>query len=250
MGDLFFNKLAGAIIGIGLLIMGLMELCNRLFEPETPDTLAIAVDLSDVAAAAEPEEEVDTGPVDFGVLLANANVSAGERVARRCASCHNFEEGEGNKAGPYLWDVMGREVGVASDFGYSSAMNEYAAGGTVWGYQNMYDYLEAPADYVEGTAMIFRGLSDQEDRINLIAYMRSKSSSPIDIPDPLPTVVEDAVEEVTEEAAAALDAAADTAAEIIEGATPVIEDPAAEEPVTEEPEGEDPGDEGGEGEDG
>jgi hypothetical protein len=98
MGDLFFNKLAGAIIGIGLIIMGLMELSNRLFEVHPPETLAVAVDL-DVAAPVAEEEEPE-GPVDFGVLLANADVSSGARVARRCASCHSFEEGGANATGP------------------------------------------------------------------------------------------------------------------------------------------------------
>lgn len=183
MGDLFFNKLAGAIIAIGLVIMGLMELSNRLFDVETPESLAIPVDLA--AAAPVVEEEEEEGPVDFGVLLANANVSAGERVARRCASCHTFEEGGGNGTGPYMWDVMGRAVAAVDGFGYSSAMVDYAEGGRVWGFQNMYDYLENPRRYVEGTAMSFAGLRNQEDRINILAYMRTLSNDPIGLPAPL-----------------------------------------------------------------
>lgn len=259
MGDLFFNKLAGAIIGVGLLVMGLMELSHRLFENETPDVLALPVDLSAVVVAAAPEEEEDTGPVDFGVLLANADISAGERVARRCATCHNFGQGEGNITGPYMWDVMGREVGSIADYGYSSAMIDYAAGGVVWGFQNMYDYLENPRDYVPGTAMSFAGLRNQDDRINIIAYMRSLSESPIDLPAPLAAAIEAApagIEEaaaVAEDAGDAVDAAVDAAEEV---AGDIVEDaPEPIEPPVEggdDAAGDDEGgdDEGGEGEDG
>lgn len=191
MGDLFFNKLAGAIIGIGLIIMGLMELSNRLFEVDPPETLAVAVNLEIAAPAAEEEPE---GPVDFGVLLANADVSAGARVARRCASCHSFEEGGANATGPYMWDVMGRAVAAVDGYSYSAAMNDYAAGGAEWLYQNMYDYLENPRRYIEGTAMSFAGLRDQDDRINILAYMRTLSNDPIDLPAPLVAADEAVVE--------------------------------------------------------
>lgn len=234
MGDLFFNKLAGAIIGIGLLIMGLMELSNRLFEVHPPETLAYAVELDAVAPVVQEEEE--DGPVDFGVLLANADVSSGERVARRCASCHTFEEGGGNGTGPYMWDVMGRDVAGVDGYGYSSAMVSYAEGGRVWGFQNMYDYLENPRSYVEGTAMSFAGLRNQEDRINIIAYMRTLSGDPIDLPAPLAAAVE-AVEEAPaalDDAAAAIDGAVEASEEILEEAPADAEPPA----------------EGGEGEDG
>jgi len=205
MGDLFFNKVAGAIIAIGLIIMGLMELSNHLVHSETPETLAYSVDLSSTVTVAATEEEEETGPVDFGLLLASADVSAGERVARRCASCHTFDDSRENRTGPYMWDVMGRTVAAVDGFGYSGAMEDYADGGAVaWGFQNMYDYLESPRNYVPGTAMSFAGLRDQDDRINILAYMRTLSDSPIDLPAPLAAAgaseeAQDVVDEVVED---------------------------------------------------
>ena len=229
MGDLFLNKLAGAVIGIALVIMGLMELSNRLFDVQPPETLAIAVDLAVAAPVAEEEEE--SGPVDFGVLLANADISSGARVARRCASCHTFEEGGGNGTGPYMWDVMGREVASVDGYGYSGAMVDYAEGGRVWGFQNMYDYLENPRRYVEGTAMSFAGLRNQDDRINIIAYMRTLSNSPIDLPAPLAA----AVEAVVEEASAVLENVSTVGGDIEAAAEDILEDaPSDAEAPTEE----------------
>lgn len=184
MGDLFFNKVAGAVLAIFLLILGLSTLADSLFHTEGPERPAYPVDMAVLESAAGAEEEEEQGPPDFGVLLAGADVGAGERVARRCASCHTFEEGGRDGTGPHLWGVMGRDVAEVDAFNYSQAMEEYAEGGTEWGYQNMYDYLENPRGYVPGTAMSFAGLRDQEDRVNIIAYMRTLSNDPLPIPEP------------------------------------------------------------------
>lgn len=184
MGSLFFNKVAGALLAIFLVVLGLSTLAETLFHTEGPETPAYPVDLAALQPAAAEEEE-DTGPPDFGVLLAGADISAGERVARRCASCHTFEEGGADGTGPHLWGVIGRDVAAVDGFNYSQAMREYAQGGTEWMFQNVYDYLESPRNYVPGTAMSFAGLRDQTDRVNLIAYMRSLSNNPEPLPEPL-----------------------------------------------------------------
>ncbi len=191
MGDLFWNKVAGAVLAVGLLILGLQTLGHELMhsdaieEDSMRETIAYPVNWELIgAAAASDEPEEPAGPPDFGTLLASADVSAGERVARRCTSCHSFEEGGRNGTGPALYGVMGRDVGAVDGFRYSNAMAEYAEGGTEWMYQNMYDYLENPGGYVSGTAMSFAGLRDQEDRINIIAYMRSLDSDPLPLPEP------------------------------------------------------------------
>lgn len=199
MGDLFWNKVAGAVLGVGLLILGLQTLGHQLIQADQPDELAYPIDLAvlESTSAPEPEPE-DTGPVDFGALLASADVSAGERVARRCASCHSFEEGGRNGTGPALYGVMGRDVAEVDGFRYSSAMQEYAGGGTEWMYENMYEYLENPMGYVPGTAMSFAGLRDQEDRINVIAYMRSQDDNPPALPEPLPDEASAPAQEASE----------------------------------------------------
>jgi cytochrome c len=184
MGDLFFNKVAGAVLAVFLLVLGLTTLSDSLFQTEGPERPAYPVDMAVLESASDAQEEEEQGPPDFGVLLAGADIGAGERVARRCASCHTFEEGGRDGTGPHLWGVMGRDVAEVDAFNYSQAMEEYAEGGTQWGYQNMYDYLENPRGYVPGTAMSFAGLRDQEDRVNIIAYMRSLSNDPLPLPEP------------------------------------------------------------------
>lgn len=184
MGDLFWNKVFGALFAIGLIVLGLQTLSHSFVHAEAGDTLAYPFDASSIVVASTDEEE-DTGPVDFGNLLANASISDGASVARRCASCHSFDEGGANLTGPALWASLGREVGAVDGYAYSSAMREYAEGGITWGYQNMYDYLASPRTYIPGTAMGFAGLRNQDDRINLLAYLREQSETPLEIPAPL-----------------------------------------------------------------
>ncbi|MGY6629218.1 MAG: c-type cytochrome [Oceanicaulis sp.] len=224
MGDLFFNKVAGAILAVVLFIMALGELTNIVFGRSASGDLAYPIDLSALQSSA-PAAEEPSGPVDFGLLLASADLSAGERVARRCVACHTFSDGGANGTGPNLWGVMGRAVAGVTGFNYSGAMNAYGSDGTQWLFENMYDYLENPRAYVPGTSMSFAGLRSQDDRINVIAYMREQDSSPLALPAPLPeaaSVVNEAVE---------ADADADVTAQ---EAMPADADTAGEEPAADE----------------
>lgn len=191
MGSLFFNKLAAALLAIVLVVLGLTTLGDSLFNVEQPEEYGYPVDLAALESSAGAEEE-EEGPIDFGVLLASADISAGERVARRCASCHTFDSGMADGTGPHLYGVLGRDVAAVDGFNYSSAMQEYSETVDGWGYENMFNFLENPRRYMPGTAMSFAGLRDQEDRINLIAYMHEQGSSDMPFPEPLATPAEEA----------------------------------------------------------
>lgn len=230
MGDLFFNKVMGAILAVALFIMALGELSNIVFGRSGTGELAYPIDLSALQTAAPAAEEV-SGPVDFGLLLANADLSAGERVARRCVACHTFTEGGANGTGPNLWEVMGRAVAGVAGFNYSGAMSAYGSDGTQWLFENMYEYLENPRGYVTGTSMSFAGLRSQDDRINVIAYMRNQDNAPLALPAALaeaPATEDDAAD--AEANANSQDAIADPTVDAAEdaGQVPADEEVASE----------------------
>ncbi len=204
MGDLFWNKIIGALLATGLALFALREIGHLTVHSSTPDELAYAVDVGAPAAVATEE---DTGPVDFGTLLRTASISSGERVfAAKCASCHSAAPDGANGIGPALWGVYGRVAGARAGFSYTAAMSDYAE---PWLPQNLYDYLEKPQRYIRGTAMNFIGLRKQDERLNVIAFLNSLSNAPVAYPDPLPAVVDETVE--TLEAAEAVEAAAQSA---------------------------------------
>lgn len=207
--SLTFNKVAGAVLATGLGMMAVKEAAHTVYHPHFPEKPAY-----DIAIEVEqPTEQVEAveRPVDFGVLLASADIARGEAVSKRCASCHHFEKGGPNATGPDLWSMIGRAPGAAPGFAYSEAMTAYGAANPQWTYEGLYGFLKAPKAYMPGTAMSFAGLAKQEDRIALIAYMRSMADAPAPLPAPLPP-----------------EATADPAAAPTDGTAPVEGEPAAE----------------------
>lgn len=181
MSDLTFNKIAGAVLATGLAIVGLGQLSGAVFAPEAaekPGYLVEVVDEGGGAAAAEV-------PPDWGTVLPTADVAAGQAVFAKCQSCHNITQGGANGTGPNLWGVVGAKPGVHAGFAYSPAMTEYGNGKPQWSYQNLYDYLKAPAKYVPGTKMTFVGLKKQDERINIIAYLAQQGGT-VPVPPPNP----------------------------------------------------------------
>jgi cytochrome c len=116
-------------------------------------------------------------------LLASADAAAGETVFKKCASCHTSEKGGPNKVGPNLWDVVNRPIASHEGFSYSAGMTTFSEGHkVVWDFDHLNFFLEAPKKHVPGTAMGFAGLKKEDERANLIAYLRSLSDSPAALP--------------------------------------------------------------------
>ena len=70
-------------------------------------------------------------------------------------------------------------------FAYSAGMKEFSKGGTEkWTYDNINHFITSPKKFVKGTAMGFAGLPKDEDRANVIAYLRTLSDNPKPLPTP------------------------------------------------------------------
>jgi cytochrome c len=116
---------------------------------------------------------VIAGVVLFGghAALAEGDAAAGEKVFRKCKACHSVEAGK-NKVGPSLHGVIGRDAGTEEGFKYSDAMKE---SGIVWDEETLDAYLKKPKELVPGTRMAFPGLKDEQDRLDVIAYLKEAS---------------------------------------------------------------------------
>lgn len=211
MSDLRFNTIAGVVLASGVLIMGLREVGTIVFHPHYPETPGYAVEIQ-AAAPSGPVEEAAPVQPDFGRLFADtaqltALIAEGDKVHKQCASCHQVEKGAANGTGPALWDVFGRVAGAHEGFAYSDAMKAYAK---PWSYDNLYAFLAAPAKYIPGTKMSYAGLRRSDDRVALVAYLRSLSDSPAALPAPLPEAAPPAAEEAAAPEAAPAAAAPPT----------------------------------------
>lgn len=181
MDSFELNKIMGAILGTLLFVMGVGFLAEIIYHPiegRGPGYPLPVPEGTEVAEAAVEEEPA----VPLGVLLASANVDQGATAARKCQSCHNFEQGAGNKQGPELYDVVGRIIGSVEGFNYSEIMASHREAGDAWTYAALDAFLLSPSDYMPGTKMNFAGVRSDEERANILAYMGSLSDSPEPFP--------------------------------------------------------------------
>ncbi|MDQ0466431.1 cytochrome c [Caulobacter ginsengisoli] len=182
MSDLQLNKILGAGLATGLVILGLGQLTGILFESEPPEKPGYAIAV--VEDTGGGGEVADTPP-DWGTVLPTADIAAGQAISAKCAGCHTFTQGGANGTGPNLFGVVGRKPGSHGGFAYSAPMTDFGAKNPVWDYDRLYLFLKAPGKDVSGTKMTFVGLKKPEERIAMIAYLHSLGST-LPIPAPKP----------------------------------------------------------------
>lgn len=192
MSDLRFNSIAGAVLASVLGVMGVGIAAEEMVAPDYPETAGYLPEVtleSGGGGSATP-----SGPPDFGRLLADPAqlqelIARGERVVAQCRACHTFEAGGANGIGPNLHDVFGRQVASHGGFDYSDAMEAH---GGVWDYLGLNEFLRSPASAVRGTKMAYAGLRNDEERVGMIAYLRSISPHNVPLPEPLPEAAPEA----------------------------------------------------------
>lgn len=183
-GDLQGNKILGAVLGTGLVIMVAGIGASMIYERKAPEKPGYAIEVAEAEGGGEAAA-VDTPP-DWGTVLPAADIAAGQKVFSKCSSCHADTAGAGVLTGPNLYGVVGRPTATFAGMAYSDGMMAHAKDAPNWTYDQLYMFLAAPSKWVKGTKMTFVGIKKPEDRINLIAYLRGQGSTgyPIPAPDP------------------------------------------------------------------
>jgi len=182
--DLRGNKIFGAAVLTLLILVVSSVAAGMIFAPHPPKVMGDKIAIQE-ATTADTAAAPDVPP-DWGTVLKTADVNAGATISQKCQSCHNFANGGPNQTGPNLWGVIGRKPGTHAGFSYSSAMVDFGGKIGVWDYNHIYMFIAGPQAYLSGTKMGFVGLKQPQDRVNLIAWLRQQSSSPVAIPAPNP----------------------------------------------------------------
>ncbi len=191
-----FNTIAGWTLFSGVVLLGLSAVSSRYFhagKEQRPETMGYEI----AGVVQEGEGGKDATP--FEAYLAKADIAKGEKTFAKCASCHTIEQGGAAGLGPNLYATLGANV-ASHSFAYSEALKSK---GGKWDWLNMSAWLENPAAYAPGTKMGFAGLSDPQERANLMVYLNSKGSNL-----PLPPVPETPAAGAAPEAAAVVGDAA------------------------------------------
>lgn len=181
MGGMEFNKVMGAVILALLIAMLAGFAAEKAVAPHQLTENAYKIEGVATASAATGAAAAPATATDITALLASADVAKGETLAKACAACHSFNEGGPNKVGPNLWGVVGNHHAHLGDaYAYSAAMKEHAS--EVWSYEALNQFLFNPRQGVPGTKMAFAGIKNDQDRANVIAYLRTLSGNPVPLP--------------------------------------------------------------------
>jgi cytochrome c len=184
MDSFEWNKIIGAVLGTAIFIFVVRLVAEAVYEPETPAKPGYVVEgVVESPAGGGTAAPVEEATPDWGTVLAKADVAAGKATSAKCEACHDTTSAKTIKIGPPLFGVVDRPRASIAGFSYSGAMKGKPGN---WTYDELFKFLKAPGAYVVGTKMSFAGLSKTDDRINLIAFLRSNAEAPAAIPAPKP----------------------------------------------------------------
>ncbi|MGB3390847.1 MAG: cytochrome c family protein [Pseudaminobacter sp.] len=182
MDSFEFNKAIGGLLATVFVIFSISIASDAIFASPVPEKPGYVIEAAEAEPAAAGGEEAAAVPV--AELLASADADAGAAVFKKCTACHSGEKGGPNKVGPDLWDIVDRPIGTHGGFSYSAAMKEFSQGGSVvWDFDHLNHFLASPKGYIKGTAMGFAGVKKDDERANLLAYLRSLSDNPAPLPE-------------------------------------------------------------------
>ncbi|MCR5870375.1 MULTISPECIES: c-type cytochrome [unclassified Sphingomonas] len=174
------NTIAGWVLFGCASALGLSIASGMIYHGGKPEKEGYPVESADGpeggsgAAAVEP----------IANRLAKADVAKGQASFAKCAACHSITQGGANGVGPNLWASMGKPHGHVAGFAYSDALKAVPGN---WTFEAMDAWLASPRKYAAGTKMTFAGLSDPQERANVIAYMNAQGSNlPLPAPEAAP----------------------------------------------------------------
>ena len=171
-----FNTIAGWVLFAGIVALGGSIVASEMFHSEGKEEKAYPIE--GVEAAAGEGGAAAEQPIEF--YLAKADATKGGDVFKKCGACHNADKGGPNQLGPNLWGVLGEPIGKgANGFAFSPALS--GKGGN-WNWDLLSQWLTSPKAFAPGTKMTFAGISNPQDRANVIAFLNSHSDSPQPLP--------------------------------------------------------------------
>jgi cytochrome c len=169
-----FNTIAGWVLGAGIVFLGATLVTNEVFSGGHSEKMGFPVNgAEEHGAGAEAEQ-----PIAF--YLQTASATRGQSLFSRCAGCHTITQGGATMQGPNLWATMGRPVAGHAGFAYSEPLR--TKGGT-WDWETMSAWLTSPRAFAPGTRMTFGGMSNPQERADLLLYMNQQGGT-LTVPPP------------------------------------------------------------------
>jgi cytochrome c len=170
-----FNTIAGWTLGAGIVFLGAWLVTGEMFHSGRPNPMGYPIKgVKQDGPVAEAEQPI-------AHFLQTADAARGQGQFSKCAACHTITQGGANGLGPNLWGRMGAPIASVAGYSYSSALQGKA--GETWSWDNMSAWIHSPRRFAEGTKMTFAGISDPQDRADLLLYLNGQGGS-LQVPPP------------------------------------------------------------------
>ncbi len=179
MDSFELNKIIAAILMVALLLIGLGKIADGVFHVKAPEKPGYKVEVDEKITSTSLQTNEVEEKIDIMAIMAQGDVTSGEKIFKKCAACHSIVKGGANKIGPALYNVVGRKVGGVADYKYSKALASYDKD---WTLEELNGFLKKPASYLKGTKMSYAGLRKEKDRASIIKYLNQKGDSPQPLP--------------------------------------------------------------------
>ncbi len=106
MDDLKFNKAAAGFLMAGLIALGGYKIAEILVPHQELAENSYPIQITEQVASSSTGA-APVGPEPILAMLADADIAAGQKVAKKCTACHVFDKGGQNKVGlPYGTSLM------------------------------------------------------------------------------------------------------------------------------------------------
>ena len=171
------NTIAGWTLAAFMVALGSSIVGGMVFHGEkVPEKMGYPVE-----AAADAGGGGEAADTPIATRLASADAAKGADTFKKCAACHSINQGGANGVGPNLYATVGEAIAQGkAGYDFSGALK--GVGGN-WDFDKLDAWLKSPRKFADGTKMTFAGLSNAQDRANVILYLNQQGSN-VPLPPP------------------------------------------------------------------
>ncbi|MGF7157547.1 c-type cytochrome [Bartonella heixiaziensis] len=166
-----------ACLFVLIILVGISTLSDMIYDNSTSVQPSYTVTENNVL---KEKQQASSPSLSLKDRLQQGNLENGRKIFHQCAICHTSGRNESSRVGPPLWEIVNRPVASGKGFAYSRALR--ANSDQKWDFMTLDRYLRSPREAFPGTIMSFRGIKKDQDRADLLLYLRSLSDHPVPLP--------------------------------------------------------------------
>ena len=170
-----FKTIAGWVLFAGIVALGSSIVAGEIFHCERPEKMGYPIE----GVVVEGEGGAEAEQADRILSRQRRSGRRASRCSRNAPPATTPTRAAPTQLGPNLWGVLGEPVGKGAGFAFSEALAEQGRDMELGQSERV---AGNPKDFAPGTKMTFAGLSNPQDRANVIAFLNAQSDSPLPLP--------------------------------------------------------------------